>query len=478
MKSNGLLKWLMIPMVLLLLLVLVKLLPNNSVSPSGPVDNENQLTVEEMKALGLEGDTPSDTVATLVAQVRQLRGELKKSLNETDQRGAGSEQLRQFEDTLEQRIQLALEKERQRMQEERVASSHDDLNAQGLLQDLQRQLDSLNQKDNSLDLPVGLGLQEDDRQGFHGGMRWIEPDDAKPKDATGSSAEQELIFPARFGPAQKTLSDVADSMATTASRDLGVSAVKPTYTVPPNATLMGSVAMTALIGRVPIDGTVNDPYPFKILIGADNLTANGIDLPEVAGAVVSGTASGDWTLSCVRGQIRSVTFVFQDGTIRTLPGDSGNESRGDSQNSSNSGATQEGLGWISDRHGIPCVAGKRRSNAQQYLGSQALITAAGVGAASLIKSEGSTVYAGNNGSSLGTVGISGSEAMNRLLASGVQDISQWVNKLYGQAFAAVYVEPGAQVAVHIEQPLTLDYDAKGRKVDHTLGGRHVTTDLD
>lgn len=178
MKSNGLLKWLMIPMVLLLLLVLVKLLPNNSVSPSGPVDNENQLTVEEMKALGLEGDTPSDTVATLVAQVRQLRGELKKSLNETDQRGAGSEQLRQFEDTLEQRIQLALEKERQRMQEERVASSHDDLNAQGLLQDLQRQLDSLNQKDNSLDLPVGLGLQEDDRQGFHGGMRWIEPDDA------------------------------------------------------------------------------------------------------------------------------------------------------------------------------------------------------------------------------------------------------------------------------------------------------------
>ncbi|WP_237881386.1 TIGR03752 family integrating conjugative element protein [Pseudomonas sp. PGPR40] len=478
MKSNGLLKWLMIPMVLLLLLVLVKLLPNNSVSPSGPVDNENQLTVEEMKALGLEGDTPSDTVATLVAQVRQLRGELKKSLNETDQRGAGSEQLRQFEDALEQRIQHALEKERQRLQEERVASSRDDLNAQSLLQDLQRQLDSLNQKDNSLDLPVGLGLQEGDSQGFHGGMRWIEPDDAKPKDTTGSSAEQELTFPARFGPAQKTLGDVAESMATTASRDLGVSAVKPTYTIPPNATLMGSVAMTALIGRVPIDGTVNDPYPFKILIGADNLTANGIDLPEVAGAVISGTASGDWTLSCVRGQIRSVTFVFQDGTIRTLPGDSGNESRGDSQNSSNSGATQEGLGWISDRHGIPCVAGKRRSNAQQYLGSQALITAAGVGAASLIKSDGSTVYAGNNGSSLGTVGISGSEAMNRLLASGVQDISQWVNKLYGQAFAAVYVEPGAQVAVHIEQPLTLDYDAKGRKVDHTLGGRHVTTDLD
>ena len=123
---------------------------------------------------------------------------------------------------------------------------------------------------------------------------------------------------------------------------------QPVYTVPSNSTLMGSIAMTALIGRVPIDGTVNDPYPFKVLIGPDNLTANGIDIPDVAGAVVSGTASGDWTLSCVRGQIRSVTFVFNDGTIRTVPEDGNrNRSSGSQGNSANS-TTQGGLGWISD----------------------------------------------------------------------------------------------------------------------------------
>lgn len=82
---------------------------------------------------------------------------------------------------------------------------------------------------------------------------------------------------------------------------------------------MGSIAMTALIGRVPVDGTVNDPYPFKVLVGPDNLTANGIDLPDVVGAVMSGTAAGDWTLSCVRGQVESITFVFSDGTVRTVP---------------------------------------------------------------------------------------------------------------------------------------------------------------
>ncbi|EON5214738.1 TPA: TIGR03752 family integrating conjugative element protein, partial [Escherichia coli] len=91
------------------------------------------------------------------------------------------------------------------------------------------------------------------------------------------------------------------------------------YTLPENSTLAGSRAMTALLGRVPVNGTVTDPYPFKILVGKDNLTANGIELPDVEGAVVSGTASGDWTLSCVRGQVNSITFVFADGTVRTLP---------------------------------------------------------------------------------------------------------------------------------------------------------------
>ncbi|MDR6609058.1 TIGR03752 family integrating conjugative element protein [Pseudomonas synxantha] len=475
MKSNGLLKWLMIPMGLLLVVVLLKMLPSNKPSASSSSDTESQLTPEEMKALGFEGDTPSDTVATLVAQVKQLRGELKKSIADDQKQDGETAQLRHLEDTVEQRIQDALETERHRLQEERATTDNGQLETHGLLQELQQRLDSLSQRENDLDLPVGLGLQEGDGKGFGNRTRWIEPDDAKPNANTVSSQENGFSFPTQFGPAQRTLDNVAGAVATV-SGSSELSTAKAVYTVPSNATLMGSVAMTALIGRVPIDGTVNDPYPFKVLIGADNLTANGIDLPEVSGAVVSGTASGDWTLSCVRGQIRSITFVFQDGTIRTIPGGIG--SQDSSQSSTNSGTTQEGLGWISDSHGIPCVSGERRSNAQQYLGSQTLITAAGAGAASLIKSDRSTTYVSNGNGSQESVGISGNAAMERILSSGVQDMSQWVNKLYGQAFAAIYVEPGAQVAVHLEQSLTLDYDAKGRKVDHTLGGRHAAPDLD
>ena len=272
-----------------------------------------------------------------------------------------------------------------------------------------------------------------------------------------------MSFPS-FGPAQSTLETTAETVANAGARAAGVKNAKPVYTVPTNSTLMGSVAMTALIGRVPIDGTVNDPYPFKVLVGPDNLTANGIDIPDVAGAVFSGTASGDWTLSCVRGQVRSITFVFNDGTIRTIPEDR----EGNQQNNQQ----RDGLGWISDPHGIPCVSGERRSNAQQYLGSQALITAAGAGVASLIEWQRPHVLC-----RLGRLhrhrGHHRPEAVGQILAGGVRDMSAWVNKLYGQAFAAVYVEPGAKVAVHLEKPLAIDFDPEGRKVDHRAGESHA-----
>ncbi|MAC35364.1 TIGR03752 family integrating conjugative element protein [Parahaliea mediterranea] len=469
MHSNGLLKWLMLPVVALLVFAGIRLFSVDSGSGGMPPDAGLALTPEEKRALGIEGDTPHDTVATLVAQVRQLRNELQSSLSDNRTQRAENDRLRQRERSIEQRIQTALDTERAQLRQDREQVASERQQAQSLLQDLQRQFQAMLGQGDHADLPVGLGLEAGDGEGFGAGVRWIEPDDAQPVE-NRSNQRGSFAFPNAFGPARGAIDSANESLGRATDGQVGASSLKAVYTVPANATLMGSVAMTALIGRVPVDGTVNDPYPFKVVIGPDNLTANGIDIPDVAGAVVSGTASGDWTLSCVRGQIRSITFVFQDGTIRTLPEEDG---RNTSSNRS-SNDILGGLGWISDPHGIPCVTGERRSNAQQYLGTQALITAAGAGAASMIDSDsGRMSYIGSDGS-LGTVGISANEAMGQILAGGVQDMSQWVNKLYGQAFAAVYVQPGAQVAVHIEQSLTIDYDATGRRVDHRLGGPHVS----
>lgn len=472
MRSNGLLKWLMLPVVALLVFSGIRWFSSDPSAEDLTPSAGMTLSADEKRALGIEGDTPHDTVATLVAQVRQLRAELQTALSDNRTQQAENERLRQRERSIEQRIQTALDTERSQLRQVREQIVGERQQAQSLLQDMQRQFQSMSEPSGHADLPVGLGLEPGDGAGFPGGVRWIEPDDAKPEDRRVDTRAG-LSFPHAFGPVRSTLASAHETLGRATDGHVGASPLSAVYTVPANATLMGSVAMTALIGRVPVDGTVNDPYPFKVIIGPDNLAANGIEIPDVAGAVVSGTASGDWTLSCVRGQIRSITFVFEDGTIRTLPEDGG----GNTDQHARPGNLLDGLGWISDPHGIPCVSGARRSNAQQYLGTQALITAAGAGAASLIDSDsGRMAYIGSDGS-LSSVGISANEAMGRILAGGVQDMSQWVNKLYGQAFAAVYVAPGAQVAVHIEQPLTIDYDARGRKTDHRLGGRHVA-DLD
>ena len=112
----------------------------------------------------------------------------------------------------------------------------------------------------------------------------------------------------------------------------------------------------------------------------------------------------------------------------------------------------------------------------QYLGTKSLITSAGAGIAKLFDSgklNSSTVF-NASGTPVGA-GAAGTDAVNTILSSGVKDIGEWVNKLYGQAFAAIYVEPGAQVSVHLDRQLEIDYEPIGRKVRHASGGAHVST---
>ena len=97
----------------------------------------------------------------------------------------------------------------------------------------------------------------------------------------------------------------------------------------------------------------------------------------------------------------------------------------------------------------------------------------------MIKTEGSTSsYVSNASGTLGSTGLSGNEAMGKILTQGVTDVSGWVNKLYGQAFAAIYVMPGAQVSLHIDQELEIDYERKGRKVKYASGANHANANLD
>jgi len=493
MKSNGLIKWLVLPVLILLLIVVVRSCSSDKPSNSTDGSVVGQLSPEELKRLGIDGDTPMDTVATLVGQTKAMRKELQTLLSDNKTQKEEADRLRARESDVDKRIRSALNGELEQLRNDRQQFDQEKQTTRNLLDDLKRQFDNRSLLPGNVDLPVGLGLQPGDGDGFKGnddGLIWIDPQDAtaidaqgKPISSSSSKPASGFNFPKAFteqiNMGQKELKANSGAIGRNIKTDDDKPPPRPVYTLPENSTLMGSVAMTALIGRVPVDGTVNDPFPFKILIGPDNLTANGIDLPDVAGAVISGTAAGDWTLSCVRGQIVSMTFVFNDGRVRTIPQPQRlTTKQGNStQSSGQMDKIQGGIGWISDPNGIPCISGLRRSNAQQYIGSKSLITAAGAGVAKLMEADQNSngTVISSNGTTVGAMSGAGTSALSNILSGGVKDIGDWVNKLYGQAFAAVYVQPGAKVAVHLDRQLEIDYEPDGRKVKYTSGGAHASS---
>lgn len=490
-KGNGLVK-ILVPSFIALVVAIVMLWPgsdsNQQSGSNGGEERDPSLTLseDELKALGIEGDTPEDTVATLVGQTRAMREEMNRVL-ETNQRlrEQNADMLEDRRDVQSQ-IRSALHQQEQDFTQQRRATQREN---QSLLQSLQREISNLKDgfsgEGSNEDVPIGLGLEGGGAGSATGSnLSWVEPMDQRVEEGTGRRGQEGPTFPTSFQSAASDVGDAASragsAVKASATGQPDEATVEPVYTIPENSTLMGSLSMTALLGRVPVDGTVNDPYPFKVMVGKDNLTANGIELPEVQAAIVSGTATGDWTLSCVRGNISSMTFVFEDGTVRTVPSpEDVNQGRGNG-NDSNQNQTIGGgdaIGWISDRNGIPCISGLRRSNAKEYLSTQSLLTAAGAGAATMLSDDDSTSITSIGADGSISQAMTGNQAMGQILAQGVNDMSQWVNKLYGEAFAAVYVPPGQEVAIHINKQLPIDYETEGRKVRYD-SSRATTHGLD
>ncbi|MFP1908152.1 TIGR03752 family integrating conjugative element protein [Lonsdalea quercina] len=455
-QANNLLK-----LLLPCLLLAAGFIGLKSCQPSGGEKNEQEdrvadnLSGDELSALGIDGDTPRDTVATLVGQMKQYRQEMAEMRENSTALVQENRRLRDRDQNVESRINSAINRERE------TFNSALQKQQSSLLDGVQEKLNQLTQKSAAADdIPLGLGLEN---QGIPAGaLRWVEPADAMPVDKRGQPAVSSVQFPTEFGLAGDNASgQQKEALAGETSGKRAAKEVVPVYTLPENSTLTGSVAMTALLGRIPINGTVSDPYPFKILIGRDNLTANGIELPDIEGAIVSGTASGDWTLSCVRGTLHSITFVFRDGTVRTVPQAAGQSGR-DGNSSQNSGS---GIGWLSDPHGLPCIPGERKSNAAAYLSSQFLLS--GSSAAASAFANGQTTSTVEDGSVTSAVtGNSGQYVLGQALGGGLKESADWFKQRYGQMFDAVYVQPGHPVALHITHQLAIDYEKQGRKVKY------------
>lgn len=478
-KSNAVVK-VVVPAVVVLGLV-IGLKSCKTDKPEQQKSNSTlaNLSADELKSLGVDGDTPEDTLRTLIGRLNDVRDHQKTLDKQNTELMKENERLRRNKEDISGRVNEAVDRLHAQYDKRQQQLQNEQTRLMTKIQELTDKIKTSSDSGGS-DIPLGLGLDgmggSTSTSAIQGsdGLLWVAPTDQKtadPHDTTSGKALSQ--FPSSFLSDNEITRQKAayeqqvKGYTSEKGRQGEVSATEPVYTLPENAILTGSRAMTALLGRVPVNGTVTDPYPFKLLVGKDNLTANGIELPDIEGAVVSGTASGDWTLSCVRGQVSSITFVFADGTVRTLPKPDNNSNAG-SQSNGNAG---DGIGWISDDAGIPCISGERKSNASTYLPTIFGLSAAAAAGEALSAGQ-YTTQNNVNGISSALTGDAGQAALGKALSGGMSEVTEWLKQRYGQTFDAVYVPPGTKLAIHITRQLAIDYEDDGRKVryDFTLPG--------
>ena len=398
-----------------------------------------------------EADTPADTIKTLTANVAAMTTELEALRQANSRLKSDNESLRQDRRAIDETVAVRIQRElSEREAAERAQNDQAMASLNARIDALGEALSAASEPARS-DIPIGLGWDPISSNE----LVWVEPLD------TIAGTTGNAFLPAA-GRGSNALAVAATHSGSPEAEGIAAELPRPVYTVPRNATLIGSTAMTALLGRVPIRGEVRDPMPFKVITGRNNLAANGLTVPGVAGMIWSGTAIGDWTLSCVSGRLESVTFVFDDGRIRTI-------SRDDRQQAEeHSGDRDRPLGWISDARGIPCVSGERKSNAAAFLsqriGAKAIEAAARAAAAA----ETTTVIPGSGAITNSVTGDPGAYVLGETVAEGGEEIAQWLLERQAQSFDAVFVPAGAELAIHVDRALTIDYDPKGRRLNHAM----------
>lgn len=435
----------LIPIIALgVIVLLLAMLAKNSDDDAAPMQKQTDANVPD-------GDTTADTLRTLVAKLEQVQKENETLVTRTQE--------------LEEQVDKAGQPDSKQMSQ---------------IEMLMQRVDELTFNQNNqapADNDLNLDFQIPDPEPMSD--VWVEPID-KPV-----MTEDGEILGANFGSSVSSTSasdiigqstDALDNSVgrtLTGGRPQDEDAFEPIYTIPKNSTLIGSTAMTALIGRVPVNGTVEDPYPVKIIVGEDNLATNGHEIPEVSQMIFSGTATGDWTLSCVRADLTSVTYVFDDGTIQTL-------SVGDDElNKKGSGGSNNRLAWVSDNRGIPCVSGKRISNAGSFLAGRIFAQGVEAGAAAVADAETTRVVNSQGDTTESLTGDAVKNAGYETLSGGASAISKWLDQRQQQTFDVIYRDTGTNVALHIDIELPINYKPNGRKLRHARNSiQNVSRGLD
>ena len=404
-----------------------------------------------------DGDTQTDTIKALQAYAREAV-QKADALNESTKGNMGTVLENQQKVS---RLEAANQQAKETLDETRTTISS--LEQQlGLLRrelaDLQNDRDASDVGQLNQDgLPLGFGFDDKnvvpinpDKGAWYNPIDFVEPETESAEDNRFTG----LL------PRSPDVAQVNDD-ATLSNQEIQQITVEPVYTLPKDATLTDGLALTALIGRIPVEGQTPDPYPVKIYVGKENLLANGHDLPEVEGMIFSGLGFGDWNLSCVSARLTSATFIFEDGSI---------------VNHSSQG---QPLGYISDPSGVPCIAGRFVTNAPAFIAQRVGLAGLGAAGSAYAEAQRQSDTSTLTGSTTSTVvGSIDKLVAGEAVLSATEEVSRWLLARQQQSFDAVVVDPGEMVSVHLDRSLPLDKSSIARRLRYAKDDSHTGSDLD
>lgn len=232
----------------------------------------------------------------------------------------------------------------------------------------------------------------------------------------------------------------------------------PVFTIPQNATLINNTSMTALVGIVPTRGSVLDPFRFKVITGDTNIATNALFLPQgIKNIVWSGIATGNREMSCVRGEVHSVTFTFEDGTIIThnAQADQGKNKLGGNL-----------LGYISDRRGNPCLPGQLITNAGDYLRDRMIATGFAAAAEGVATTQLDTIVSAEGHAQQFFAGNAADYIAAKTLQGGLNELTGYLRERQRNAVDLVFIPGGMDLVIHVETQINIDYKPDGRRLDH------------
>ena len=210
------------------------------------------------------------------------------------------------------------------------------------------------------------------------------------------------------------------------------------------------MTITALVGRIPRDGDVNDPSPFKVAIGRDNLAANGFSIPGIDGMIMSGVVYGDAVRKCVRTKITRATYIFEDGRILTLP----KKRKG------------KVIGYLADPQGDPCIKGRYISNGNAQLTKSILANMAAGVANAFAETQTTSQTNSLGGTTTSVTGNNKKFVIGSAVSSGANSVATLLNNQQFDQWDQVVVDVGKIVTIHIDEQLEIDNASDLRKISY------------